>query len=91
MNTNHARNRAQQRCVPPLIELWLLDYGELAYDGHGGVRRFFSKRSLRQMERTFGREPLRCLRSFLDCYLVEASDNGDVITVGHRTARIRRR
>lgn len=90
MHTKHGRIRAQQRGVPPLIELWLLDYGEAVHDGHGGVNRFFSKRSVRMMERDFGREPLRCLRAFLDCYLVEAADSGATVTVGHRFSRIRR-
>ncbi|MCX9154971.1 hypothetical protein OPU71_02400 [Niveibacterium sp. 24ML] len=90
MQTEHARIRAQQRGVPPLIECWLLDYGEAVHDGHGGIRRFFSKRSRRQMERALGREPVRRMREFFDCYLIEAADTGATVTVGHRFSRIRR-
>ena len=89
--TKHAASRAQQRAVPPLIFDWLNRYGEEAYDGHGGIHRFFSKRSRRMMERDFGRMPVRRLAEFLGTYLVESVDDGQVITVGHLTGRKRRR
>lgn len=88
MNTKHAVIRAQQRGVPPLIETWLAAYGEERHDGHGGICRYFTKKSIRQMERDFGREPLRRMSEYLNCYLVEACDTGHVITVGRRYARI---
>ncbi len=91
MNTKHAVIRAQQRGVPPLIETWLSTYGEEQHDGHGAICRFFTKKSIRRMERDFGREPLRRLSEYLNCYLVEAVDSGAVITVGHRVAHIRRK
>lgn len=90
--TEHAAIRSQQRCVPKLIVDWLADYGEEVYDGHGGVVRFFSRRSIRRMERDFGSVPVRKLSEYLRCYMVEASDDGSVITVGkrHRNARVNR-
>lgn len=91
MYSKHAKVRSQQRGIPPLIALWLFDFGELQHDGHGGVCRYFTKTSIRRMEREFGREPLRRLSEFLDCYLVEATDSGAVITVGHRFGHIRRK
>lgn len=90
MNSKHAAIRSQQRGIPPLIESWLSAYGEVQHDGHGGICRFFTKKSIRQMERDFGREPLRRMNEFLDCYLVEACDTGLVITVGKRYAHIHR-
>ncbi len=89
MNTIHASQRAQQRGVPPLIKDWLFAYGEENYDGRGAIVRYFSNKSVRQMERDFGREPLRRMSEFLRCYLVESID-GVVITVGkrHKNARI---
>lgn len=82
--TDHAQKRAQQRGVPPLVMHWLLDYGEEAFDGHGGVVRYFSPRSIRQMEREFGPTPLKRLSEYLRCYLVQDSKRGQVITVGKR-------
>ena len=90
MQTKHARQRAQQRGVPPLIQEWLSAYGEEVHDGHGGICRYFSRRSIRSMERDFGRAPLRRMNDFMDCYLVEASESGRVITVGRRYKPIRR-
>ena len=43
MKTRHAQIRAQQRGIPPLIDCWLDEYGEMVYDGHGGVQMVFTK------------------------------------------------
>jgi hypothetical protein len=90
MFTKHAEIRAQQRRIPPLIDSWLSDFGEEEYDGHGAVIRYFSRRSIRNLEWAFGCEPVRCLARYLNAYKVENSRNGRVITVGHRTKTIKR-
>lgn len=91
--SQHAEVRAQQRGIPPLVYDWLLDYGEEHYDGRGGIVRYFSKHSVRKMQRHFGRAPLKRFTDYLQCYLVECAGNGRVITVGkrHKGARIRNR
>ena len=89
--TKHASVRACQRGIPPLIQQWLLEFGEEIYDGHGGICRFFSRRSIRNMERRFGREPVRRMSEYLDSFLVESSHDGPMITVGCRTKRVWRR
>lgn len=85
--TSHAQTRAQQRAVPPLIIDWLNRYGEEAFDGRGGIRRYFSKRSRRALEHDCGRAPVRCMEAFLKTYLIESVDDGSIITVGHVTRR----
>jgi hypothetical protein len=87
--TKHAAVRQQQRCIPPLIDEWLDRFGEENYDGHGGVIRYFSKRSIRAMRRCFGREPLRRMADKLNAYKVEDSRSGSVLTIGYRHKRIR--
>jgi hypothetical protein len=89
--SEHAQARAQQRGIPPLVQTWLLDYGEERYDGRGAIIRYFNKDSVRRMERDFGRAPLKRLADYLRCYLVESAREGRVITVGkrHSGARIR--
>ncbi len=89
--TLHASVRAQQRGIPPLVVRWLDEFGEEQFDGRGGILRFFSRRSVRRMERSLGRAPVCKLSMYLDAYLIESSHDGQVITVGHRTERIRRR
>ena len=82
--TQHATARAQQRGIPTLITNWLLDYGEEIYDGHGGIVRYFTRGSVRRMERDIGATPIKRLSEYLRCYLVVSSEDGVVITVGKR-------
>ena len=89
--THHALARARQRGIPPLIEQWLDTYGQEDYDGNGARRVFFSKASIRRMERDFGRAPVQKLSEWLDVYKVEDSSSGWVITIGHRHRHLRRR
>jgi hypothetical protein len=85
--SRHATVRMQQRGLPPLVLQWLEDYGAEQYDGHGGIVRFFDKRSRRTLERAVGREPVRRMHEWLDAYSVVAHD-GSTITVGRRYRRI---
>jgi hypothetical protein len=91
MTTKHAAIRAQQRGIPPLIDAWLDEFGEEEYDGRGGIRRYFSRRSIRKMEKELGSQPVRRLAEYLDAYKIESSDNGQVITIGHLKKRIMRK
>ena len=89
--SRHAKVRGQQRGIPPLIEQWLDEFGEEEYDDRGGVVRYFSRRSIRTMERAFGSAPVRRMSEYLDAYKVESSHDGTIITVGHRCRRLRRK
>ena len=91
METKHAKARAQQRGIPPLIGQWLDAYGDEEYDGHGGILRYFSHRSIRSMERDLGREPIRRFSDYLAAYQVVSANDGCVITVGFRNKHIRRK
>ena len=88
--TTHCQVRAQQRCLPPIIHQWLNEFGDEAYDGHGGVRVFFSHRSIRAMERVLGRHFVRQNQKYLQAYRVESSHDGQVITAGWRVQRLNR-
>lgn len=90
MKTNHALSRAQQRGIPPFIDQLLDLYGHEQYDGHGGLILYLDKKSIRQMERDMGREPVRRLAEWHDAYKVRSVEDGCTITIGHRTKRIRR-
>lgn len=82
MFSNHASTRMQQRGIPPLIVDLLLLYGVEEHDGRGAVRRYFDKRTRRQLERHLGRQVIRRIDDLWDAYLVEA--DGDIVTVGWR-------
>jgi hypothetical protein len=88
--THHAFIRSQQRGIPPLIDQWLDQYGEEEYDGHGGIRRYFSRASIRAMERDFGHRPVAKLAEYFNSYKVESSYDGKTITTGHRTKKIKK-
>ncbi len=91
MNTRHARERAQQRGIPPFIDQVLDLYGKEHYDGHGGVILYLDRKSIRSMERGMGREPVRLLAQWRDAYKVKSSTDGVTITTGHLIRRIWRR
>jgi hypothetical protein len=89
MDTTHARVRAQQRAIPPLVDRLLDEFGEEEHDGHGAIRVYFSHASVRRMEREFGRRPAGLFERYLHAYKVESTD-GTVITRGWRTGHWRR-
>ena len=84
IQTNHARIRTQQRGIPPLIQCWLVDYGEEQFNGRGAVVRYFSSKCIRKMEREIGRTALQRLSEYLRCYLIQSTSDGAIITVGKR-------
>lgn len=90
MYSKHCQHRNQQRCIPPIVHEWLSEYGEEKYDGHGGIVRYFSSRSKREMERDLGRHFVRENKKYLNIYRVESSENGRDITAGRRIKRINR-
>jgi hypothetical protein len=89
--TKHATIRAQQRGIPPLVDRWLDKFGEEEHDGHGYVKLYFSRRSVRQMECTLGQQPVCLFKRYLDAYKIESCADGATITVGHRTCRLWRK
>ena len=88
MMTQHAETRMQQRGIPPLIRDWLFDFGEQAYDGHGAIVLYFSKKSRRRLEQTMGREPIRRMSEWMKSYAV-VSTEGRLITIGSRWKRVK--
>lgn len=90
MQTKHAQVRAQQRAIPPLVDRLLDEFGDEEHDGRGAIRVYFSQASRRRMERALGHQAAGLFDRFLSAYRVESTD-GQVITRGWRTGRLRRR
>lgn len=86
--SQHARCRARQRGIPPLVLQWLFDYGRERYDGRGGRLLWFDKGSRRHIERDVGQEAVRRMHEFLDAYVVLTSSDDRIITTGHRYKRV---
>ncbi len=85
--TNHAMERSQQRCIPPLIIHWLCQYGSRKRSNNGTILCYFDKKSLRLISSDVGGVIIRRLSGLLNAYLVIAGNN--IITVGHRYKQIK--
>lgn len=90
-NSIHYKQRLSQRCIPPVVDLWLNRFGKEEFDGHGGVRVYFNHQSVKKMEREFGRHFVRENAKYLNAYKVESSRDGCAITSGWLTKRIWRK
>lgn len=88
MLTKHAHARSQQRSIPPLMIDLLLQLGATEKALGGVSKMFFDKASRRRLHAYAG--PLASLlEQHLDIYAV-VGDDQKIITVGHRSERIRR-
>jgi len=87
--TKHARARMQQRNIPPLMIDLLYRYGrEQSQDG--ATLLYLDERG-----RAHARDALLDVARRFDklgsTYLVEGSEGGDLLTIGHRCRRIKRK
>jgi len=85
--TNHAMERSQQRCIPPLIIHWLCQYGKRKRSINGTTVCYFDRKSLRLIASDVGHIIVRRLASLLNSYLVMSGNK--ILTVGHRYKRIK--
>lgn len=89
--SKHFLVRVQQRGLSGEVVGLLKRYGARQYDGHGGVIRYFDKRSRRRIELDYGAAFLHRLGHANDAYLVESACDGGWITAGHRYKRLKRK
>jgi hypothetical protein len=87
--TQHAAKRMQQRAIPPLIIEMLERFGSAMRCG-GAEQLFFDKAARKGLERHLGGpRSLRHVERWLNVYLA-IGDNGNLVTVAHRSERFRR-
>ena len=86
--TNHAKIRQQQRSIPPMVIELLIKFGACEKAGDGTSKYFLDGRSSRQLQAYAG-QLFRLLEEYLNCYAVVCPE-GRVVTVAHRTKRIKR-
>jgi len=87
--TRHAQQRMQQRGITLRTVDYLLAYGRVSHDHHGGCVIWLDKRSRARLGAEEGQHVLRGMDKLLNAYVVTDTD-GTVVTVGHRYRRIRR-
>ncbi len=85
--SKHALERAQQRCIPPLIIHWLCQYGSRKRNNNGSIVCYFDRKSLHLVASDVGQIVIRRLSGLMNAYLVIADNQ--ILTVGHRYKRIR--
>lgn len=86
--TQHASVRSQQRAIPPLLIDLLMQFGSSEKSGSGASKLFFDKADRRRL-RAYAGPLARSLDEHLDLFAV-VSEDGSVVTVGHRLERIKR-
>jgi hypothetical protein len=88
MLTQHAKVRMQQRSIPPLaVEIFERFASTMRRDGAEVL--YFDKAARKRVAKAFGgHRGCRAVEKWLDAYVV--NDNGVVITVAHRTRRLKR-
>lgn len=89
MNTRHASLRCRQRGIEPLTLELLARFGTEVHDGRGATVQYFDKASRRRMARALGHRAVARLAEWTGAFAVVSND-GAVITTGHRTQRMRR-
>ena len=92
INTNlnfseHSRKRMQQRGISDKAVHYLLDYGEIYYDGHGGNVFSLNRFERKMLISDIGSKELKRIRKQLDSYVVVGNNSNTVITVGHKIKR----
>ena len=84
--TKHSRKRMQQRGITENAIKYLIEYGELKFDGHGGNVYYLNKRNRNLIPSCLTKNQFNELRGQLNSFVV-LSHKDQVITVGHRYKR----
>jgi hypothetical protein len=90
-STYHFERRCQQRGIPLQVIQYLQDFGQEEYDSHGAIKKYFGHQSVKAMRRSLGANFVGLISKFLNAYLVESVETGQIITVGWRTERVIRK
>jgi len=86
--THHAQVRMQQRGIDSTLLEYLDDYGCYLEQGNRGSMVYFDKRAKEALRKDLSRKEYARIERKLKAYCV-MSNQGTVITVGHRTKPIR--
>jgi hypothetical protein len=87
MLSNHAKQRMQQRAIPPLLVDLLYRYGK-EHRQYGSTVLCFDKKSKKHVRKALD-DLIKRFDKLSDVYLVEADDAAITVTVGHRLRRFK--
>jgi hypothetical protein len=89
MISNHAKQRMQQRAIPPLVLDLLYRYGR-EQKQQGSTVIYFDEKSRRRARKSL-QDVVKRFDKLCDVYLVESDDCAMTVTVGHRNKRVKSR
>lgn len=86
--SKHASIRSKNRSIAELALELLMEYGSQKHDHRGGTVLYFSKKIKKMLDLNMKYLGIGSCDNIKNCYLVESSYDGIIITVGHRLKRI---
>ena len=85
--SHHAAVRQQQRGIPSYVIDSLINYGKVNHDHHGAEILTFPKAVRENLKSPQPKRTFVSLEAHFDCYAVISE--GVIVTVGHRTKRLK--
>jgi len=86
----HAERRMRQRGIPPLIVDLLYHFGAVERS-HRAERLLFNKPAKARLSRALGARSMAIIEKWMSVYAVVSDETGELITVGHRRHRFKRK
>lgn len=87
--SQHAQTRMQQRAISNDMLDNLLSFGEIRFNGHGTKLITFPKKMIKSLKSEMGHHAFVKLERHLNLYAVLSQD-GELITTGYRSKRIKK-
>lgn len=88
MMSRHAKTRCQQRSIPPMFVDLLLRFG-VTERAPGKADKVFLNKAARKQIKAYAGPLASQIDQHLDIYAI-VSEEGSVVTIGHRKERVRR-
>ena len=86
--SHHAQIRMQQRAITADMLESLLDFGQVKFNGQGTEILTFPKKIVKNLKKELNHKVFMKIERHLNLYAIMSSD-GELITTGYRTKRLK--
>jgi hypothetical protein len=86
--SHHAQIRMQQRAITADMVESLLDFGQVKFNGQGTEILTFPKKVVKHLKKELNHKVFMKIERHLNLYAIMSSD-GELITTGYRTKRLK--
>ena len=86
--SHHAQIRMQQRAITADMLESLLDFGQVKFNGQGTEILTFPKKVVKHLKKELNHKVFMKIERHLNLYAIVSSD-GELITTGYRTKRLK--